>query len=58
MLADDELVENAARAFCEASGLYRWADTNEFLRGWYRDGARAVIALVRENAEVTAQQRR
>ena len=49
---DDELVEDVARAFCEASGLYRWTDTGEFLRCWYRQGAHAAVAvLVSPNAD-------
>lgn len=34
-----------AKAFCEASGRYRWEDTRGLLREWYLQGARAVLAL-------------
>jgi hypothetical protein len=50
---DDELVEAGARAFCEASGSYLWADTHaEVLRAWYREGARAAIATVHRAREL------
>ena len=44
---DNKLVEDVARAFCEASGLYSWADTPEgfFVLGIART-ARAAIAVV------------
>jgi hypothetical protein len=38
-------VEEIAKAFCEASGLYKWDDTRGSLREWYLKGAEAIHKL-------------
>lgn len=40
-----DLTEIAAKAFCEAAGLYKWEDTKGLLRDWYLKGAQAILAL-------------
>ena len=46
--ATEELVEAMAKAFCEASGRYKWDDTTGSLRDWYLDGVRAIVAFLVE----------
>lgn len=37
------IVERMAKAFCEASGFYKWEDTHGSLREWYLMGAQAIL---------------
>jgi hypothetical protein len=39
-------VEQVAKAFCEASGLYKWEDTQGSVREWYLKGAAAILAAL------------
>ena len=39
-------VEDLAKAFCEASGIYKWKDTPESMKEWYRAGIKAVLKQV------------
>ena len=36
-------IEIAAKAFCEASGRYKWDDTNGSMREWYMAGMEAAL---------------
>jgi hypothetical protein len=40
-----QLVEQIAKTFCEASGLYKWEDTKGSLRDWYLKGAEAISQI-------------
>jgi len=50
MPTPDSSVEKIAAAFCEASGLYKWEDTQGSLRDWYLKGAEAVLLRIPEDA--------
>ena len=41
-----ELIEMMAKAFCEASGIYKWEDTQGSVREWYLKGAQAAYSVV------------
>ena len=45
------LVEEIAKAFCEASGVTKWNDTPSSFREWYLRGAEAVLKLWDEELE-------
>ena len=36
-------IEFAAQAFCEASGDYKWEDTPDTMKQWYRQGITAAF---------------
>ncbi len=45
------LKEQLAKAFCEASGLYKWEDTPETMKQWYLAGIEAALKVMREPTE-------
>jgi hypothetical protein len=41
--------EELAKAFCEASGVYKWEDTPQSMKDWYLQGIDAVVSHILRN---------